>query len=85
VAVQGGLDLLAFTAGIGEHNAEIRSRICRQLGFLGLRLDEAANQRHEACISAPDSTVRVAVEPANEEWVAARAAALLVGVAVDSP
>ena len=84
VAVQGGLDLLAFTAGIGEHNAEIRSRICRQLGFLGLRLDEAANQRHEACISAPNSTVRVAVEPANEEWVAARAAALLVGVAVDA-
>ncbi|MCH7343789.1 acetate/propionate family kinase [Pelomonas sp. CA6] len=78
VAVLGGLDLLVFTAGIGEHQPEIRSRVCAGLAFLGLRLDEAANARHEPLISAPGSAVRVAVEPANEEWVAARHALALL-------
>ncbi|MBT9457448.1 MAG: acetate/propionate family kinase [Burkholderiaceae bacterium] len=72
VAVLGGLDLLVFTAGVGEHNAEIRARICRGLGFLGLALDETANVGHAATISSADSRVRVAVEPTNEEWIAAR-------------
>jgi len=72
VAVLGGLDLLVFTAGVGEHNAEIRARICRGLGFLGLVLDEAANAGHAATISNTESRVRVAVEPTNEEWIAAR-------------
>ncbi|CAM3948871.1 acetate/propionate family kinase [Roseateles saccharophilus] len=78
VAVLGGLDLLVFTAGIGEHQAEVRSRIVAGLGFLGLALDEGANARNEAVISAPASAVRVAVEPTNEEWVAARQALQLL-------
>lgn len=72
VAVLGGLDLLVFTAGIGEHNAEIRARVCAGLGFLGVALDADANARHVSTISGPASPVRVAVEPTNEEWVAAR-------------
>lgn len=78
VAVLGGLDLLVFTAGVGEHSAEMRRRICRDLGFLGLALDEAANEANAALISAPGSAVAVAVEPTNEEWIAARHAAALM-------
>jgi len=74
-AVLGGLDLLVFTAGIGEHNAVLRERIVHALGYLGAELDDAANQVHGAIISTPTSRVRVAVEPTNEEWVAARHAA----------
>ncbi|MDE2279002.1 MAG: acetate/propionate family kinase [Xanthomonadaceae bacterium] len=73
-AVLGGLDLLVFTAGIGEHNAVIRERVCAALGWLGVALDGGANAAHAAVISAPQSRVRVAVEPTNEECIAARAA-----------
>lgn len=72
VAVLGGLDLLVFTAGIGEHQAEVRARVVQGLGFLGLQLDAQANAQNAATISSPQSPVRVAVEPTNEEWVAAR-------------
>ena len=78
VAVLGGLDLLVFTAGIGEHQAEVRRRIVADLVFLGLRLDDGANAAHAAVISSPGSAVRVAVEPTNEEWVAARHALALL-------
>ena len=71
-AALGGLDLLAFTAGIGEHNAEIRRRVCAGLGFLGARLDEDANAGHDAVISRADSGLVIAVERTNEEWIAAR-------------
>ncbi|WP_296228906.1 acetate/propionate family kinase [Ralstonia sp. UBA689] len=71
-AVLGGLDLLVFTAGIGEHNAVLRERVVHALGYLGAQLDDAANAAHAAVISTPASRVRVAVEPTNEEWVAAR-------------
>ena len=79
VAALNGLDMLAFTAGIGEHNAAIRERICAGLGFLGVELDPAANAAHAAVISTASSKVRVVVEPTNEEWVAATAAATLIG------
>ncbi|KAF1712596.1 acetate kinase [Pseudoxanthomonas kalamensis DSM 18571] len=79
-AVLGGLDLLVFTAGIGEHNAFIRERVCRDLGFLGIELDADANAGDAAVISTPDSRVQVAVEPTNEEWIAARMAAELIGI-----
>lgn len=72
VAVLGGLDLLVFTAGIGEHSAPLRERICAGLAFLGIELDAAVNAANAPVISAPDSTVRVAIEPADEEWIAAR-------------
>lgn len=71
-AVLGGLDLLVFTAGVGEHNAFIRERVCRDLAFLGVALDDTANAGDAAVISAVDSRVVVGVEPTNEEWVAAR-------------
>lgn len=71
VAVLGGLDLLVFTAGVGEHSAPIRERVCGALGFLGIDLDDAANLACTPLISAPASRVAVAVEPTNEEWMAA--------------
>ena len=73
-AVLGGLDLLVFTAGVGEHNAFIRQRVCNALGFLGIILDDAANAADAPLISAAGSPVAVGVEPTNEEWVAARSA-----------
>ncbi len=71
VALLGGLDMLVFTAGIGEHNAAIRERVCGALGFLDVELDAAANARDAATISTAASRVTVAVEPTNEEWIAA--------------
>ena len=71
-AVLGGLDLLVFTAGVGEHNAFVRERVCRDLTFLGIRIDTDANIADALTISSNDSHVRVAVEPTNEEWIAAR-------------
>lgn len=73
-AVLGGLDMLVFTAGVGEHSVFIRERVCRDLAFLGVELDDAANASHAAVISADGSRVRVCVEPTNEEWIAARLA-----------
>ncbi|MDY7511171.1 acetate/propionate family kinase [Ralstonia wenshanensis] len=72
VAVLGGLDCLVFTAGIGEHNAAVRERVVSALGYLGAHLDDEANQAHASIISSSASRIRVAVEPTNEEWVAAR-------------
>ncbi|EBB7619395.1 MULTISPECIES: acetate/propionate family kinase [Pseudomonadota] len=71
-AVLGGLDLLVFTAGVGEHSVVLRQRICAALDWLGVALDEDANARNASVISAAASRVRVGVEPTNEEWVAAR-------------
>ena len=70
-AVLGGLDMLAFTAGIGENSAVLRERICAALGWLGIAIDHDANRSHAAKISQRTSPVRVAVEPTNEEWMAA--------------
>ncbi len=78
-ATLNGLDLLAFTAGIGEHQAPIRERICTELGFLGVTIDPEANASNAPFISSPASKVKVVVEPTNEEWVAATAATSLVG------
>jgi len=78
VAVLGGLDMLVFTAGVGENSAEIRRRVCRELAFLGLTIDEAANERHAPVISAAGSAVTVGVEPTNEEWIVASEASRLL-------
>jgi acetate kinase len=77
-AALGGLDALVFTAGIGEHAAPVRERVCRQSEWLGVRHDAAANARHATRISAPDSPVDVLVLPTNEEWMIAQHAAALV-------
>lgn len=71
-AVLGGLDMLVFTAGVGEHSAFVRERICKGLAFLGAQLDDQANQDDAPIISRGESRVRICVEPTNEEWVAAR-------------
>ena len=70
-AVLGGLDMLGFTAGVGEHSAVLRERICAALGWLGVELDGPANDANLPTISSAASRVRVVVEPTNEEWVAA--------------
>ena len=68
----GRLDYLVFTAGIGEHSAYIRSRVCEKLGLLGVKLDEDRNEKNEEEISASGSAVRVLVIPTNEELGIAR-------------
>jgi acetate kinase len=72
VSTLGGLDGLVFTAGIGEHAPPIRQMACERLGWLGIRLDAAANARTEAVISAPDSRIEVRVIPTDEEAMIAR-------------
>jgi len=80
VAGLGGLDALIFTAGIGEHSAEVRSAVCANLGFLGLELDAEKNaaSASDQDISCPQSAVRVFVIAAQEEWAIAREGAKLL-------
>ena len=74
VALLGGLDMLVFTAGIGEHSAVLRERICAALAWLGIDIDVGANADHASVVSSASSAVTVVVEPTNEAWIAARAA-----------
>ena len=71
-AALGGLDGLVFTAGIGEHAAAIRDRVCREAAWLGLELDVAANEAGGPRISRDDSRVSAWVIPTNEELMIAR-------------
>jgi acetate kinase len=73
-AALGGLDALVFSGGIGEHASAVRARVCDGLGFLGLEIDAARNDRHAAVISSDHSDVVVRVIPTDEELVIARAA-----------
>ncbi len=69
-AAMGGLDVLVFTAGIGENDPQMRAAVCDGLGFLGIELDPEVNAatRHIAKdISPPDAAVRVLVIPTDEE------------------
>jgi acetate kinase len=79
-ASAGGLDAIAFTAGIGEGSALVRERLCARLGFLDVELDAARNEHAEPdCdIAKTGSRVRVLVIRAREELVAARAARSLL-------
>lgn len=72
VAALGGLDVLVFTAGIGERASPVRAMVCAQLDWLGLRLDDTANASNQTIISAGDSRVTACVVPTNEERVIAR-------------
>jgi len=88
--VLGGLDVLACTGGIGEHDAAIRAELAHSLAHLGVRLDEAANQAARGDriepIHAPDSMVEVWVVPTDEGRVAAHAAwALLDQASAGAP
>jgi acetate kinase len=71
-AALGGLDALVFTAGIGEHAASLRERICRQAAWLGVELDAQANASHGPRISSASSRVAAWVIPTNEELMIAR-------------
>jgi acetate kinase len=71
-AALGGLDALVFTGGIGENSAPIRERICRDAAWLGVHLDEAANQNGGPRISTAASATAAWVVPTNEELMIAR-------------
>ncbi|MFN6979685.1 MAG: acetate/propionate family kinase, partial [Gemmobacter sp.] len=73
-AALGGLDALVFTGGIGENSRLIRRRVCEGLAWIGIDLDNAANDTGALAISAPLSRTAVLVIPTNEEIVIARAA-----------
>ena len=73
-AAMDGVDLIVFTAGIGEHNPRLRRRVCQNLGYLGVVIDHEANKASgvNAIISAPESKVKVALIPTEEELMIAR-------------
>ncbi len=85
VAALDGLDGLVFTGGIGENSAEIRARICRGLSWMGLVLDEAANDAGGPCISKSWSAVSAWVVPTNEERMIAISVAELLRVTLTDP
>jgi acetate kinase len=70
-AVLGGFDVLIFTAGIGENSAVIRRRVCDTLGWLGVALEPAANERGHDCVSPAGRFPSVWVLPTDEEQVIA--------------
>ena len=82
VASMGGIDVLAFSGGIGENDAALRTQVCEQLGWMGVRMDAArhAGVRGDAphAIHAVDSAVEVWVVPTDEGRVAAREAVRLL-------
>jgi len=73
-AAMNGVDAIAFTAGVGENDKETRKAICSYLGYLGVKIDDAANdvRGKNAMISAADSKVKVMLLPTNEELAIAR-------------
>jgi acetate kinase len=71
-AVLGGLDTLIFTGGIGEHAAPIRARICADMDFLGIQLDERCNAAHAPIISRDGSAATIRVMPTDEDLMIAR-------------
>lgn len=76
----GGLDAVVFTAGVGEHDADVRALSCEGLEAFGIKLDKAKNEATHALaeISVPDSAVKVLVVPTNEELKIAQDTAALV-------
>ncbi len=79
-AAMNGVDVIAFTAGIGENAPLVRAKVMERLGYLGVTIDEEANQVHgeDRVISTPDSKVTVAVIPTNEELMICRETVALV-------
>lgn len=73
-AAMGGVDVIVWTAGVGENQISTRMGACSGLEFLGIKMDEDANNSRgeEKLISAPDSKVQVWVVPTDEEIVIAR-------------
>ncbi len=79
-AAMNGVDLICFTAGVGENAALVRTMICEYLGYLGVTLDQEANGKRgeDIVISTPDSRTKVMVIPTNEELAIARETVRLV-------
>ncbi len=74
-AAMDGLDVIIFTAGVGENSADLREKICSKLTFFGVQLDHEANrsqERGDRRITTADSPVQVLVIPTNEELMIAR-------------
>ena len=79
-AAMNGVDVIAFTAGIGEHASALRTQICEYFGYLGVTIDETENWKEEdyMTISTPDSKVKVMVIATNEELAICRETVALV-------
>ena len=80
-AAMGGVDIIVFTAGVGENQASMREAVCADMEYMGVKLDNALNatiRGKEAIISAPDSKVKVVVIPTDEELMIASDTAALV-------
>ena len=74
-AAMGGVDVIVFTAGIGENGAELRESVMKDFEFMGAKLDPQKNiegNRKESIVSADDSQVKIVVIPTDEEIVIAR-------------
>lgn len=82
-AALNGIDVLTFTAGVGENSPGVRADVCRYLEFMGVKLDPEKNKVRgkEMCISTPDSKIQVWVVPTNEELMIAQDTAELVNAA----
>ena len=84
-ACLGGLDVLAFSGGIGENDVTLREQVCSRLAWLGIRMDWQRNREADGkvayAIHAPDSSVEIWVIPTDEGRVAAREAAALLQAA----
>ena len=76
----GGINSLVFTAGIGEHSALVRQKICEQLQWLGLTLDNEANQQHKRRISSKNSKITALVIPTDEEFILAQKALTILSL-----
>lgn len=78
VAILGGLDILVFTGGIGERAPAVRARICEELEFLGITIDDARNRAAAPIISPGQSPVTIRIIPTDEERMVARHTAELI-------
>lgn len=79
-AAMNGVDVICFTAGVGENGPLVRSMVCEYLGYLGVALEEEANAKRgeDLVISTPDSRTKVMMIPTNEELAIARETCRLV-------
>ena len=78
-AAMGGLDALVFTGGIGENAVEVREEVCKNMEYLGIKLDKLKNENRETVVSDTSSKVKIFRIPTNEELVIALDTAKIVG------
>ena len=73
-AAMGGVDIIVFTAGVGENQAGMREEVCRDMEWMGVRIDNELNasvRGKEVELSTPDSKVKVCIIPTDEELMIA--------------